>query len=282
MRQGSTIGVTGGNGMLGRDLTALLREAGFIPLVFDLPEHDVTNRSDIEELVKRSDTVVNCAAYTAVDKAESDIQRCRAVNATAPGLLGKAAAEAGKRVIQISTDFVFGDSGDEPMSETHSTNPLSVYGATKLEGEQNLAASSADFAIIRIQWTYGLHGPNFISKIAELARKLDSLKVVDDQIGAPTPTTEVAKAILNILRSDTTGLFHFASKGYASRFEVAKIILKELGINTPISPCSSDEFPTPAKRPRNSRFDCSKIDSILDIERPRWDDALKKFLNKAY
>ena len=281
MRQGSTIGVTGGNGMLGCDLTALLCENGFAPIVFDLPEYDITNESDIKEIIERSDTVVNCAAYTAVDKAESDIPHCHAVNATAPGLLGKAAAKAGKRIVHISTDFVFGDTGDEPMSETHPTNPLSVYGATKLEGEQNLAASGADFATIRIQWTYGLHGPNFISKIAELARKLDSLKVVDDQVGAPTPTTEVAKAILSVLCSDATGLFHFATRGYASRFEVAKVVLKELGINTPITPCSSDEFPAPAKRPRNSRFNCSKIDSILDFERPRWDDTLKTFLGAA-
>ena len=274
----TVVGITGGRGMLGRDLRAELEGAGFEALVFDLPERDITRSADVADIVSASDVVVNCAAYTAVDQAESEPDICRAVNADAPGRIGDAAAAAGKRVIHISTDFVFGDDGTAPLSEGAAPNPLSVYGATKLAGENALFASGADCAVMRVQWTYGLHGANFVTKIAELAERLSSLKVVDDQVGSPTPTASVARAVLCLIRNEVSGLFHFAARGYASRFEVAQVILDELGLETPISPCSSAEFPAPAERPRNSRFDCSKIDAVLDFERLEWRSALVDFL----
>ena len=275
------IGITGGRGMLGSDLRVVLENAGFEALVFDLPESDVTRRSDLEEIVSASEVVVNCAAYTAVDKAEEERDACRLVNAVAPGTIGELAAAAGKRVVHISTDFVFGDDGAEPLSEESPVNPLSVYGATKLEGERALFASGADCAVLRVQWTYGRNGSNFVTKIAELAGRLDSLRVVDDQVGSPTPTESVARAVLCLIGEGVPGLFHFAAEGYASRFEVAKAIVEELGLDTPVSPCSSAEFSAPAERPRNSRFDCSKIDAVLDFERPFWEDALRDFLRKG-
>ena len=272
------IGITGGRGMLGSDIKTAATEAGFTPIIYDLPDFDITEQKSIDKMVSECDLIINCAAYTAVDKAETEPEIASAVNAEAVKKLANAAKLADKYILHISTDFVFGDESDTPMNEEFPTNPLSVYGATKLHGEEALKASGCKHAIIRIQWTYGSNGNHFISKIAELAKKLDQLSVIDDQIGSPTPTKYVAKAAICFVKNRTEGLYHFAAKNYASRYEVAKFILDELEISTPISPCSSSEFVTPAQRPKNSRFDCSKIDRVLDFERPEWQSALQNFL----
>jgi dTDP-4-dehydrorhamnose reductase len=186
--------------------------------------------------------------------------------------------EQNKYLVHISTDFVFGDKSEKALTEKDEPAPLNVYGETKLEGEKVLAGTGCEYSIIRVQWTYGKYGENFITKILALAKKLDSLKVVDDQIGSPTHTLDVSRAICCFLEKRPEGIFHFASRGFASRFETAKFILGECGIDIPLSPCASSEFKTPAERPLNSRFDCSQIDGILDFERPFWQDALKDFL----
>ena len=266
--------------MLGSDIVDVAEKRGYDVRIFDLPEFDISRRKDIEKAVSKSDVIVNCAAYTAVDKAESEPDICRRVNANAVGILGEVAKIADKYLLHISTDFVFGDSGEKPLSEEDKCNPLGVYGMTKLEGEQLLQKSGCRHSIIRIEWTYGSHGSHFISKIAELAEKLDCLKVVGDQFGSPTPTTSVAKAVMCFVGSEIEGLYHFAARDYASRYDVAKVILNELNLHTELTACSSDEFSAPAKRPLNSRFDCSKIDKILDFERPKWQKALKDFLGK--
>ena len=273
-----TIGITGGKGMLGSDIAILAEKEGFLVRIYDLPEFDITKQSDIQQVVSECDFMVNCAAYTAVDKAESEPELAASVNATAVANLAKAAKLAEKYLLHISTDFVFGDNGDLPLHEMSETNPLSVYGATKLKGETLLKESGCKNAIIRIEWTYGANGNNFINKISEFAAKLDQLNVVDDQIGSPTATVDIAKAVLCFLNNESEGLYHFASNGYASRFEVAKFILEQKGDKTPVSPCSSSEFKTPAHRPENSRFNCSKIDGVIDFKRPNWQESLRKFL----
>ena len=272
------IGITGGRGMLGSDIRIAAQKEGFIPIIYDLPDFDITQQKSIDKMVAECDIIINCAAYTAVDKAEAEPDIASAVNSEAVKKLATAAQLAKKYILHISTDFVFGDESDTPMDEQFPTNPLSVYGATKLHGEEALRASGCKHAIIRIEWTYGSNGNNFITKIAELAEKLDQLTVIDDQIGSPTPTEAVAKAAICFVKNRTEGLYHFAAKDYASRYEVAKFILNELKISTPISPCSSSEFVTPAQRPKNSRFDCTEIDKVLDFERPEWQTALQEFL----
>ena len=274
------VGITGGKGMLGVDVADVLSRRGHSPLIFDLPEHDLTQDESLSELVDASEIIVNCAAYTNVDKAEKERSLCAAVNRDLPERLGAAAKIAGKRVIHISTDFVFGDGGNDSLNEESRVAPLNVYGKTKLEGERSLVASGCDSVIIRIEWTFGSNGANFITKIADLARSLDELKVVVDQVGSPTPTTAVARAIADFVENDATGIYHFAANGYASRCEVAKMIVSELELDASVLPCSSDDFSTPAVRPRNSRFDCSKIDGILTFERPHWKTALKKFIKE--
>lgn len=270
-----------GKGMLGSDLADLASSADWKVSSYDLPEFDLTNEQQLKELVNSADCIVNCAAYTNVDKAESEQDICTAVNAAALKTLGELAVATDKYLVHISTDFVFGDLTDAPQNEDDPTNPLSVYGATKLAGEQNLLNSGCRCGIIRVQWSYGSKGNNFITKILELARKLPELKVVEDQTGAPTWTKDMARAIIDFLNNQTQGLYHFAAAGYTTRFEVAKMIVEYFKLDTKLSPCKSSEFPAPAGRPHNSKFDCSKIDKVLTFERPAWQDSLKKFFDEV-
>jgi dTDP-4-dehydrorhamnose reductase len=270
-----------GKGMLGSEVAELATAVGWDVSTYDLPEFNLTNKQQLRELVDSADCIVNCAAYTNVDKAESEKDICTAVNATALETLGKLAAGTDKYLVHISTDFVFGDLTNAAQNENDQTNPLSVYGATKLAGEQNLLASGCKCGIIRVQWSYGSKGNNFITKILELARKLPELKVVEDQTGAPTWTKDTARAIMDFLTNQTQGLYHFAATGYTTRFEVAKAIIEHFKLNTKLAPCKSNEFPTPAGRPHNSKFDCAKIDKVLSFERPAWQDSMKKFFNEV-
>ena len=264
--------------MLGSDLAKLAKSAGYQVSVSDLPEFNITRNADIGNAVSHADIIVNCAAYTAVDKAETDRETCRSVNALAVESLAKFAKN--KYLIHISTDFVFGDESETALSEDDMPNPLSWYGATKLEGEKLLQASRCHYAIVRLEWTYGRHGVNFISKLLDAAGKNPKLKVVGDQTGSPTWTADVARAIMCLIKNRTEGLYHFADNGYASRYEVAKFILREKNIDKEVSSCSSADFPTPAKRPKNSRFNCSKIDKVIDFKRPTWQESMAEFLRQ--
>ena len=275
------LAILGGKGMLGSDLNAAAAASGWLVQIYDLPEFQITDRRQLEDAIKACDCIVNCAAYTAVDKAESEPELCEAVNALAVGEMGIIAAAAGKYVVHISTDFVFGDLIDTPQSETDQPNPLNVYGRSKLHGEQLLAASGCRHAVIRTEWTYGRHGSNFISKILSLAKERESIQVVSDQIGAPTPTADVVRVILCLLENQTEGLYHFAADGFASRYEVAEFIVQLAGLETKVLPCLSSAFPTPAVRQKNSKFDCAKIDRIIDFKRPLWRDALRDFINSS-
>jgi dTDP-4-dehydrorhamnose reductase len=273
------LAILGSCGMLGSDLAELAPEKGFDVKTYPFPDFDILREDDVLSAVSAADLIVNCAAYTQVDKAESETEIAAKVNADCLEFLGNTIREQNKYLVHISTDFVFGDKSGKALKEEDAPAPLNVYGQTKLEGEKVLAATACDHSIIRVQWTYGKYGENFITKILDLAKKLDSLKVVDDQIGSPTHTLDVSRAICCFLEKRPSGLYHFSSNGFASRFETAKFIFEECGIDISVSPCASSEFKTPAERPLNSRFDCSKIDSVLDFERPFWKDALKDFLN---
>jgi len=264
--------------MLGSELAAMSGAAGWEVQVFDLPEWDITRKEDLATAVNSASVLVNCAAYTAVDQAETESELCRQVNAEAPGRLGELVASAGKYLIHLSTDFVFGDDGEVPLTEAMPPNPLNVYGASKLAGEQALAESGCRHAVLRVEWTYGRHGSHFIDKILAAAKVRPELRVVADQFGAPTWTRDVARALLRLAALRSEGCYHFAATGYASRYEVARFILAEKGLATPVVPCRSEDFPSPALRPRNSRFDCRRIDALLKIPRPAWQDSLREFL----
>ena len=264
--------------MLGSDLALACQKRGFNTTVFDLPDFDITNYGQLEDIVRASSIVVNCAAYTDVDKAESEAELAYQVNAAAVGRLGAFAREAEVWVLHISTDFVFDGKSERPYFEADPPNPINAYGKSKLAGEQLLVESYCRHCIMRVEWTYGLGGSNFIVKLIERARVGKELKVVDDQIGSPTATTEVAKVICELLQKKPEGIFHFASAGYVSRYEMAKFIFDKLEMSVDLSSCKSSDFPTAAARPLNSRFDCSKIRVFLDKPIEHWQGPLERFL----
>ena len=274
------IAIIGGRGMLGTDLAATLRGHGIEPIIHDLPDFDLTETDHVAHALADVDWVVNCAAYTNVDGAETDSSRAYRVNAEAVGQLGQLAAEAGVPVLHISTDFVFDGQGDEPYTEADAPNPISTYGASKWQGEQALEKSGCNHCIVRVQWTYGHAGTNFIKKICERARMQGQLKVVDDQIGSPTATVEVAKALLELMKKQAQGLYHYANLGYVSRFRMAEFLVKQLGLSVKVDPCKTSEFICPAARPLNSRFDCGKIAQQLDEPILPWQAALTHYLEQ--
>jgi len=273
-----SVAILGGWGMLGSDLVVACQGRGFDVHVFDLPEFDILNREQVRQAIDGADAVINCAAYTNVDGAESQKELSHRVNGEAVGQLGRLAADSGKWVLHFSTDFVFDGGLDRPYVETDAANPINEYGRSKLAGEQLLQQSGCSHCIVRLEWTYGTHGTNFVKKIIERARTAGRLKVVNDQVGSPTATTEVADVACKLLEQRTEGLFHFANSGYASRFDVAKFIVDELSLNAEVTPCASSDYQAPARRPLNSRFDCTRIQALLGEPVRPWREPLAYFL----
>jgi len=275
-----TVAILGGKGMLGTDLARECTKQGINFEVFDLPEFDITNEQHLGKAIRDAKAVINCAAYTNVEKAESEANLAYQVNGTAVGRLGVLARQANIWVLHISTDFVFDGESDRPYLETDTPNPINAYGRTKLDGEQLLVESGCNHCIMRLEWTYGLHGNDFVTKLLKKTETDKQLKVVDDQVGSPTATTEAAKVICKLLRKKPDGLFHFASAGYVSRFEMAKFILDKLNVSVDLSSCKTSDYVSTAVRPLNSRFDCSKIKALLDGPIEPWQGPLERFLRQ--
>ena len=203
------------------------------------------------------------------------------INAQAVGALGELAKKTQKWVLHISTDFVFDGRLSGAYLETDQPNPINAYGRTKLAGEQFLAQSGCSHCIIRVQWTYGRAGTNFVAKLIARAQRDKDIKVVDDQRGSPTATVEVAKAIYRLLPQRPQGLFHFAAAGCVSRFEMAKFIFENLNMPVNLIGCKTSDFPSPAARPLNSCFNCGKIQALLDEPIAPWQIPLKQFLSQG-
>ncbi|MCJ7729479.1 MAG: dTDP-4-dehydrorhamnose reductase [Sedimentisphaerales bacterium] len=274
------IAILGGKGMLGSDVFAACQKHGFDAIALDLPNFDITNAGHLRQVVGEAKIIVNCAAYTNVEKAESETELAYKVNAEAVGKLGSVAKNAGIWVLHISTDFVFDGTSDRPYVETDTPNPINVYGASKLASEKLLIESGCSNCIMRIEWTYGLNGDNFVIKLINKAKSNKEISVVDDQIGSPTATTEVAEAICSLVQKKPEGLFHFAASGYASRFEAAKFIFDRLKMQVNLTNCKTSGYKTAAKRPLNSRFCCDKIQSLLAEPIKPWQKPLEKFLGQ--
>jgi dTDP-4-dehydrorhamnose reductase len=270
----------GGRGMLGSDVAQIAEQRGIAVTVCDLPEFDITDEQQVRDAVVNADAVVNCAAYTNVEKAESERDLADAVNGYAVGSLGQIAKTAGVPVLHISTDFVFDGTKQEPYTETDQPNPISVYGRSKLLGETLLNESGCEACILRIEWTYGKNGTNFITKILSAAKTKDFIQVVDDQVGSPTHTLEAAKAICDCLEmpSFAKGVFHFAAAGYTSRYDMTRFLFEAMHIPTPVKPCKTSDFQTAAQRPLNSRFSCQKIERLLNRPIRTWQDMLKSYV----
>jgi len=275
-----SIVVLGGRGMLGTDLVESLCDAGIKPGVFDLPELDITDNHQLSEAIAGNEIIINCAAYTNVEKAESQDELAFKVNAEAVGQMGKIAAERNAKILHISTDFVFDGKIERPYVETDAPNALSVYGKSKLEGEKLLQSCGCRYCIIRVQWTYGENGNNFVKKLIDIAKQGKSLRVVDDQVGSPTATKQIAAAICELIREMPSGLYHYAASGYVSRFEMAKFIFDKIGMDAKLSSCKTSDFKTAAQRPLNSRFNCDKISSLLRDPIDPWQKYLEKYLDQ--
>ena len=274
------IAILGGRGMLGTDVNAACQAGNIQAAVLDLPEFDITNSDDIAGDLRDIDMIVNCAAYTNVDKAESETEPAYKINAEAVGRLAAFCRDNGKWLLHISTDFVFDGTSERPYIETDPPNPINAYGKSKLEGEKLLVESKCPHCIMRVQWTFGMSGNNFIKKLLALAKQGKDLKVVDDQIGSPTATEQAAKVIVKLLKKKPQGLFHFAADGYVNRFEMAKFIFEKLNMKVNLSPCKSSEFVSAAQRPLNSSFNCTKIKALLGEPIEHWQGPLERFLRQ--
>ncbi len=266
--------------MLGRDIAAACEGRGHEVRIYDLPEFDITNDDHLRQAVAATDLVINCAAYTDVEKAESQAELAHRVNGTAVGRLGQLARDRGQWVLHFSTDFVFDGCVDRPYVETDSPNPINEYGKSKLAGEVLLRDSGCSYCLVRLEWAYGRHGRNFITKLVEQARTSEVVRVVEDQVGSPTATTEVAKAVGDLLEQRVEGLFHFASAGYVSRYEMAAFVWERLGREGELKSCRTSDYAARAARPLNSRFDCRKIAPLLREPIVPWQPPLEHFLRK--
>lgn len=274
--------VTGANGQLGKEMQAILeKEAPGVALYTDVDTLDITDAQSIETFVNENNVthIINCAAYTAVDKAESDQTQCYRINVDAVQNIATVASKHEIRVIHISTDYVFDGKNHRPYTEADKTNPTSTYGTTKRKGEKILLSFCPDAIIIRTAWLYSPHGHNFVKTMLKLGSEKPELRVVFDQIGSPTSATDLAKAIYTILKSRQwiSGTYHFTNEGVASWYDFAKAIHRIGGITScKIRPVTTDDYPTPATRPHYSVLDKSIIKRTFGIDIPYWEDSLVK------
>lgn len=273
--------VTGANGQLGRSLQRELGKRPEHEAVFtDVDTLDICDLQAVEKFMadNRFDVLVNCAAYTAVDRAESDEVVAERINSGAVGNLARAAAASGTKVIHISTDYVFSGESHRPYVENDEPNPRSIYGRTKLQGEGLLFSFCPDAVIIRTAWLYSEYGSNFVKTMLRIAREGKPLRVVADQIGTPTYAGDLANAVISIIDHPTwhPGIYHFTNEGVASWYDFAMAVLRNDGIETPdLTPVGTRDYPTPASRPSYSVLDKSKIKNTFSLTIPYWRDSLE-------
>jgi dTDP-4-dehydrorhamnose reductase len=272
--------ITGANGQLGNEMRVLSAENSEYTYFFtDVAELDICNEQAVLDFVKANNihVIVNCAAYTAVDNAEDNVELCTKLNADAVGYLAKAAEANGAEFIQISTDYVFDGTAHIPYQETEPTCPNSVYGKTKLAGEQNALSLCSRSMVIRTAWLYSTFGNNFVKTMIRLGKERDSLGVIFDQVGTPTYARDLARAIFAAIRQGVVpGVYHFSNEGVCSWYDFTKAIHRLAGINTcSVKPLHTSEYPTKAKRPHYSVLDKTKIKETYHIEIPYWMDSLQ-------
>ena len=277
--------ITGCNGQLGNEIQLLQAQyAQHTWLNTDVNELDITDKAAIERFVEANeiDGMVNCAAYTAVDKAESDPQLARKLNADAPAFLAEAVAKRDGWMVQVSTDYVFNGTKHTPYVETDEPCPNSIYGQTKLEGEQAVSKLCTNAMIIRTAWLYSEFGNNFVKTMIRLGREREQLGVIFDQVGTPTYAHDLATAIMTAIdKGIKPGVYHFSNEGVTSWYDFTKSIHRLAGINTcQVSPLHTAEYPTPACRPAYSVLDKTKIKAAYGIEIPHWEESLAKCIAK--
>lgn len=277
--------ITGCNGQLGNEMQ-LLEKVNTQHQYFntDVAQLDITNPEAIEDFVNNNaiDIIVNCAAFTAVDKAESSQELCHLLNAKAPEYLAAAVAKRGGYLVQVSTDYVFDGTNHTPYTEDEATCPNSVYGSTKLEGEKLAMAACANTMIIRTAWLYSTFGNNFVKTMIRLGQEKPELGVIFDQIGTPTYAGDLAAAIMAAINNGIVpGIYHFSNEGVISWYDFTKAIHRIAGITScHVKPLHTTEYPTPAARPHYSVLDKTKIKQTYGIEIPYWEESLEKCVAK--
>ena len=297
--------LTGVIGQVGGELKPLLEPFGSV-IAADLPEFDFLDPASVRRFARecRPDWIVNPAAYTAVDKAESERELAYAINAEAPRVLGEVAAELGIPIIHFSTDYVFSGEGTRPWVESDETGPLGVYGASKLAGEKALAATGAAHLIFRTSWVYGSRGKNFLLTILPLALQKEELRIVDDQHGAPTWSRDLARLVEHVIKviteasglagitdeeqvSAAQGVYHAVNGGETTWYGFAQEFLRLAAAARPeekvaqLIPIATSEYPTPAKRPANSRLDCSLLREVFGFTMPSWQESTAAVMSEV-
>jgi dTDP-4-dehydrorhamnose reductase len=274
--------VTGANGQLGRELVLLPAPRDTEIVGFTREELDITDLGQCRSVIQshKPDAIIHCAAYTKVDQAESEPDEAYRVNTYGTRNAALAAEEVGAKFVYISTDYVFDGRADKPYREYDRTDPQTVYGRSKLAGEQLVQSLSSRYFIVRTSWVYGKHGANFVKTMLKLAEERDRLKVVHDQIGSPTYTLDLARFLLELVKSDYYGIYHASNSGVCSWYEFAKAIFEERRLNVHVEPCTTEEFPRPAPRPAWSVLDHGAIRAHgFEPLRP-WREALRSFLQQ--
>lgn len=274
--------VTGVKGQLGYDVVNELTKRGHIAIGTDIEEMDITDAGSVDKVIKESapDAVVHCAAYTAVDAAEDNVDLCRKINAEGTQNIANVCKELDIKMVYISTDYVFDGEGERPWEPDDNRTPLNVYGQTKYEGELAVENTLEKFFIVRIAWVFGVNGKNFIKTMLNLGKTRDSLTVVNDQFGSPTYTYDLAKLLVDMVETDKYGIYHATNEGICTWYEFACEIFKQAGMDINVSPVLASEYPAKAKRPSNSRMSKEKLTENGFEKLPTWQDALARYLKE--
>jgi dTDP-4-dehydrorhamnose reductase len=275
--------VTGASGQLGQSIQFIASNYSDCQFIFaSSTDLDITNQERVNHFFDTNtiDFCINTAAYTAVDKAESETEKAESINVVGPRNLAIACQKNQVKLLHISTDFVFDGASSKPYLETDATNPLGIYGKTKLEGEQAVANAMNDYFIIRTSWVYSQFGNNFMKTMLRLASERDTLGIVSDQIGSPTNAVDLAKALLSIIQSNSSkyGIYNFSNEGIASWYDFATEIFRINKVVINVNPIPTEAFPTPAKRPKYSLLDKSKIKNAFGIDIKTWQESLLQTL----
>lgn len=272
--------VTGSNGQLGTDVMAELAAKGHDVIGADLPETDITNEAQVENLIAESnaDAVIHCAAYTNVDLAESEREICRKINVDGTLNIAKACQNSGIKMLYISTDYVFSGNGEVAFETDSPKAPCNFYGESKLGGENAVTENCEKYFIVRISWVFGENGKNFVKTMLRLSKERESLTVVCDQVGSPTYTKDLSKLLCNMIETEKYGVYHATNEGYCSWAEFASKIMELSGAETKIIPIPSSEYKSAAVRPSNSRLSKKSLDENGFEHLPHWENALGRYL----
>lgn len=274
--------VTGASGQLGFDVCRELRQRGIEHRGLSSKELDIRDGAAVQRMLEeyRPDAVIHCAAYTQVDRAEEEPEQCFAVNALGTRNIARACAAVGAKLLYISTDYVFPGTGERPYEPEDETGPLGIYGKSKLEGEHAVRELLDRFFIVRISWAFGINGGNFIRTMLRLSETVDTVRVVDDQVGSPTYTADLAPLLCDMIQTEKYGIYHATNAGFCSWAELAEAVFACAGKSTKVQRVTTAEYGAKAPRPHNSRLSKTKLPERGFCPLPWWQDGLKRFLEE--